>query len=52
MQGNADRPTQAGRAKKRLSKRLEQVNLYAAGIDVGSEAHYGAVAEGLDDEPV
>jgi len=40
------------RAKARLNKHLEQVNLYAAGIDVGSQEHYVAVAEGLDDKPV
>ena len=40
------------RAHKRLSKHLEQINLYAAGIDIGSESHYVAVPEGLDDEPV
>jgi len=41
-----------GRAHKRLSKHLEQINLYAAGIDIGSESHYVAVPEGLDDEPI
>ena len=40
------------RAKARLTKHLEQINLYAAGIDVGSQEHYVAVAEGLDDQPV
>ncbi len=40
------------RAKLRLTKHLEQVNLYAAGIDIGSREHYVAVPEGLDDEPV
>lgn len=40
------------RARRRLSKHLEQVNLYAAGIDVGAEKHFVAVPEGLDDEPV
>ena len=40
------------RARQRLSKHLEQINLYAAGIDIGSESHYVAVPEGLDDEPV
>jgi len=43
---------QPDRAKRRLSKHLEQINLYAAGIDVGSETHYVAVPEGLDDNPV
>jgi transposase len=40
------------RARKRLTKHLEQINLYAAGIDIGSESHYVAVPEGLADEPV
>lgn len=40
------------RARKRLTKHLEQINLYAAGIDIGSQMHYVAVPEGLDDEPV
>ncbi|MCP3663658.1 MAG: IS110 family transposase [Gammaproteobacteria bacterium] len=31
---------------------MEQINLYAAGIDIGSENHYVAVPEGLDDEPI
>lgn len=43
---------QSKRIKKRLSKHLEQINLFAAGIDVGSESHYVAIPEGLDDEPV
>jgi len=38
--------------RKRLSKHLEQVNLYAAGIDIGSQMHYVAVPEGLDTESV
>ena len=37
---------------KRLSKLLEQVNLYAAGIDVGSTEHFVAVPQGLGEEPV
>lgn len=40
------------RAHKRLTKHLEQINLYAAGVDIGSESHYVAVPEGLDDDPV
>lgn len=42
----------AVRAQKRLTKHLEQINLYAAGVDIGSESHYVAVPEGFDDEPV
>lgn len=40
------------RARRRLSKHLEQVNLYAAGIDIGAEKHFVAVPDGLDDDPV
>lgn len=38
--------------KKRIRKHLEQVNLFAAGIDIGSQSHFVAVPEELDDEPV
>jgi len=38
--------------KKRISKHLEQVNLFAAGIDIGSQSHYVSVPEELDSEPV
>ncbi len=31
---------------------FEQVNLCAAGIDIGSESHYVAVPTALDDQPV
>ena len=38
--------------KKRIHKHLEQVNLFAAGIDIGSQSHYVAVPEDLDNKPV
>lgn len=38
--------------KKRISKFLEQVNLYAAGIDIGSQSHYVSVPEELASESV
>lgn len=38
--------------QKRISAHLERVNLFAAGIDIGSQSHYVAVPEDLDDEPV
>lgn len=38
--------------KKRITKHLEQVNLYAAGIDIGSTSHYVAVPEDLDENCV
>ena len=40
------------RNKKRLQEHLEQVNLYAAGIDIGSTSHFVAVPPSLDDRPV
>jgi len=40
------------RKQRVLSMHLEAINLYAAGIDIGSEEHYVAVPEGLDDEPI
>ena len=40
------------RYKKRLQAHLEQVNLYAAGIDIGSTSHFVAVPPSLDDRPV
>jgi len=38
--------------KNRIRKHLEQVNLFAAGIDIGSTSHYVSVPAELDDEPV
>ena len=40
------------RKKRRISQHLEQVNLYAAGIDIGSTSHYVSVPNELDDDPV
>ncbi len=40
------------RKNKRIRKHLEQVNLFAAGIDIGSHSHYVSVPEELDDDPV
>jgi transposase len=37
---------------KRISKHLEQVNLFAAGIDIGSRSHYVSVPEELASESV
>jgi transposase len=36
--------------KQRISKHLEQVNLFAAGIDIGSRSHYVSVPEELSPE--
>ena len=38
--------------KKRLQHHLEQINLYAAGIDIGSREHYVAVPPSLDEDSV
>ena len=38
--------------KKRLQQHLEYVNLYAAGIDIGSREHYVAVPPSLDEDSV
>ena len=38
--------------KKRIAGHLEKINLFAAGIDVGSVSHFVAVPEELDDHPV
>ncbi len=38
--------------ESRISQHLEQVNLFAAGIDIGSQSHYVAVPTELDPEPV
>jgi len=40
------------RNKKRLQDHLKQVNLYAAGIDIGSTSHFVAVPPSLDDKPI
>jgi len=38
--------------KNRIKRHLEQVNLFAAGIDIGSQSHFVAVPDELDAEPV
>jgi transposase len=37
---------------RRIRSHLKQVNLFAAGIDIGSRSHFVAVPEELDEEPV
>ena len=37
---------------KRISKHLEHVNLFAAGIDIGSQSHYVSVPDDLSRAPV
>lgn len=38
--------------KESLPKHLEQINRWAAGIDIGATSHFVAVPEGCDDKPV
>jgi len=40
------------RRRNRIRKHFEEVNLFAAGIDIGSKSHYVSVPGELDDEPV
>jgi transposase len=39
-------------SKEQLPKHLQQLNLSAAGIDIGSKSHFVAVPEGTDVQPV
>ncbi len=52
MKRNEAKGASEKRARQRLSRHLAQVNLYAAGIDIGAHEHYIAVPEDLDDTPV
>ena len=40
------------RKSVKLPKHLQNLNPYAAGIDIGSKSHFVAVPEGTDDQPV
>ncbi len=40
------------RMQKRIAGHLEKINLFAAGIDIGSASHFVAVPKELDDQPV
>jgi transposase len=40
------------RKAQRIHSHLKQVNLFAAGIDIGSRSHFVAVPEELDEQPV
>ena len=44
--------SRAEKKQKRISSHLEKINLFAAGIDIGSETHFVAVPEELDEKPV
>ena len=41
-----------GRSSRARSAQLEQLNLHAAGIDVGADAHWVAVPKDRDEQPV
>ncbi|MCY4641247.1 MAG: IS110 family transposase [Gammaproteobacteria bacterium] len=49
---NKSSRTRSDRTKKRIAGHLEKINLFAAGIDIGSESHFVAVPEELDEQPV
>lgn len=42
----------SAKAKKRIDGHLQRINLFAAGIDIGSTSHFVAVPEELDEQPV
>jgi hypothetical protein len=46
------RPSKPRRASRTRSAQLEQLNLNAAGIDVGAESHWVAVPCDRDEQPV
>ena len=48
----AQRTPKQARSKPALPPQLAAVNLHAAGIDVGAEAHYVAVPPRDDPQPV
>jgi len=52
MKRKLTKKTSSDNHKKRVQQHLKQINLYAAGIDVGSQSHFVAVPEALDSEPV
>ena len=45
-------PARKGRSSWARSAQLEQLNLHAAGIDVGADAHWVAVPKDRDEQPV
>ncbi len=52
MKSKLKTETASPKAQKRIDGHLETINLYAAGIDIGSETHYVAIPQELDDQPV
>ena len=51
-EGRAGRKSRASGGLKGLPEELSQVNLNAAGIDVGASSHFVAVSEARSDKPV
>lgn len=49
---NKSSHSSSDRTNKRIAGHLEKINLFAAGIDIGSESHFVAVPEELDEQPV
>ena len=49
---NQSNNRRSAKIQKRIAGHLEKINLFAAGIDIGSESHYVAIPEELDDQPV
>jgi transposase len=45
-------PSRKARSSRARSAQLEQLNLNAAGIDVGADAHWVAVPKDRDEQPV
>lgn len=54
IMSNRSQPKQqhSARTQKRITGHLNKINLFAAGIDIGSKSHFVAVPEELDDQPV
>ena len=44
--------SRSDKTKKRIAGHLEKINLFAAGIDIGSESHFVAVPEELNEKSV
>ena len=49
---NQSNNRRSAKIQKRIAGHLEKISLFAAGIDIGSESHYVAIPEELDDQPV
>ena len=45
---NLSNNRRSAKTQKRIAGHLEKINLFAAGIDIGSKSHYVAVPEELE----